>query len=287
MKIMIEAATNGMTKRDLNPHVPYSPAEIAADARATVEAGASLIHFHVREADGEWSHDIEMYKAVMRQTRLGGCAPIMWPTFDGGGDVAHRFRHYTALAASSDTKPDVGTCDMASLNLSWWDESHKRFLFSGLYQNPIDHSREVIALMHELGLPQVTLQVHDATGLRTILKFLEMGILKEPLLIKFYFGGREQPFGLPPTPKSLDAYVDQLRGVRAHWFACCFGEDVIPLLPHAIAMGGHCRVGLEDHHYCNEGKASNPELVQRVVKIVEALGHEVATPAEARALLEI
>src|SRR5579862_2685313 len=151
MKVMIEAATNGLAKRNLNPNIPYSPAEIAADAIATSRAGASLIHFHVRDPDGEWSHDIDMYKEVMRLTRKYNNPPIMWPTFGGGSEVAQRFRHYTALAASPDTKPDVGTCDMASLNLSLWDEKNKKFLFNGVYQNSIDHTREVIALMHDLG----------------------------------------------------------------------------------------------------------------------------------------
>jgi uncharacterized protein (DUF849 family) len=141
--------------------------------------------------------------------------------------------------------------------------------------------------MKDMGLKRQTLQVFDPTHLRLILKFLELGILEEPLLIKFYFGGREQPHGLPPTPKSLDAYVDLLKGVRAHWFACCFGEDVIPLLPYAVSQGGHCRVGLEDHHYQHEGRFTNPQLVAKAAEIVKAMGHEVATPTEARRMLEI
>ena len=178
----------------------------------------------------------------------------MWPTFTDGNDVAQRFRHYTAFAKSPETKPDLGACDMGSVNLGWWDDKNKKYLATGLYQNTIELTREVIEFMASLGLTRPTLQVFDPTHLRTILKFTEMGVLKEPLLIKFYFGGREQPFGLPPTPKSLDAYVDMLRGVRAFWFASCFGEDVTPLLPYAVSQAGHCRVGLEDHHYRDEGR---------------------------------
>ena len=106
-------------------------------------------------------------------------------------------------------------------------------------------------------------------------------------MIKFYLGGPEMPFGMPPTPKTLEAYVDMMQGVRAVWFASCFGGDILPLVPHAIAMGGHIRVGLEDHHYAGEGQPSNVELVERAATIVRAMGHEVATPEETRAILEI
>ena len=72
---------------------------------------------------------------------------------------------------------------------------------------------------------------------RAALVFLEQGLLTEPLLLKFYFGGEELPFGLPPTLKSLEAYLDMLRGVRCNWFSACLGGDIFPLLPTTISLG--------------------------------------------------
>jgi uncharacterized protein (DUF849 family) len=78
-----------------------------------------------------------------------------------------------------------------------------------------------------------------------------------------------------------------LEGARAHWFVSGFGQDIIPLVSHAVSMGGHCRVGLEDHDYAAEGRPTNVELINRTTAIIRDMGHEVATPADARAMLEM
>jgi 3-keto-5-aminohexanoate cleavage enzyme len=287
-KVMIEAAINGVAMKDANPHIGYTPEEIANDAIATCKAGAALIHFHVRKPDGEWCQDVPYYAEVYKRVRsaLGANAPLMWPTFPGGKDASVRYSHFVELSRDPATKPDLGAADMGSVNLGMWDAKAKT-LRGNTYQNSFDTLRDTLKLMKECGLKRPTLQIFDATFLRTTLIFLEQGLLTEPLLIKFYLGGPEQPFGLPPTIESLQAYTQLLKGVRAFWFASCFGGDVLKLAPAAVAMGGHIRLGLEDHQYTNEGKLSNPQLVERAVQIVKAMGQEVATPQDARKMLEI
>jgi uncharacterized protein (DUF849 family) len=287
-KVMIEAAINGVAMKDANPHIGYTPEEIANDAIATCKAGAALIHFHVRKPDGEWCQDVPYYAEVYKRVRsaLGANAPLMWPTFPGGKDASVRYSHFVELSRDSATKPDLGAADMGSVNLGMWDAKAKT-LRGNTYQNSFDTLRDTLKLMKECGLKRPTLQIFDATFLRTTLIFLEQGLLTEPLLIKFYLGGPEQPFGLPPTIESLQAYTQLLKGVRAYWFASCFGGDVLKLAPAAVAMGGHIRLGLEDHQYTHEGKLSNPQLTERAVQIVKAMGQEVATPQDARKMLEI
>jgi 3-keto-5-aminohexanoate cleavage enzyme len=289
-KVIIESAVNGMNKRARNPNIPYTTGEIVADTLAACDAGASMIHYHVLSPEGEWSDDVgdygEVIRSVRASNRVGGRA-VLWPTFAAGSNIPERFRHYTELSGDPVTKPDLGACDMGSLNLLRWDVKAKDFVRANVYENSVASCKEVLALMKDAGLKRPTLQVFDPTHLRTILKFLELGLLEEPLLIKFYLGGPEQPFGMPPRPKSLEAYVDMLEGARAIWFASCFGGDILPLAPFAVAMGGHVRVGLEDHHYEDEGQLTNVDLVERAATIVRALGHEVATPEETRAMLEI
>ena len=131
-----------------------------------------------------------------------------------------------------------------------------------------------------------TLQIFDPSFLRAVLVFLDQGLLTEPLLLKFYFGGPELPFGLPPSLKSLEAYLDMLHGVRCNWFAATLGGDNLPFIPQIVSLGGHVRLGLEDHHYAQEGQPTNPQLVERAVATITAMGHEVATPDEARAIIE-
>jgi 3-keto-5-aminohexanoate cleavage enzyme len=117
--------------------------------------------------------------------------------------------------------------------------------------------------------------------------FHDQGILTEPLLLKFYFGGPELPFGLPPTLKSLEAYLDMIKGVRVNWFAATLGGDNLPLVPIIVSLGGHVRIGLEDYQYAREGQLSNPQITEQAASVIRAMGHKVATPAEARSMLEV
>ncbi len=285
-KVMIEAAINGNAMREANRHIAYSPQEIAQDAIAACKAGASLIHPHVRNpVTGEWSHEVAYYAEVFRRIREQ-CGALLFPTLPPARDARKRYAHFVELSKEPAAKPDLGALDMGSLNYLSWD-ARTRTLRGGVYENSIDHLREALALLHECGIKRSTLQVFDATFLRTILLFLEQGILTEPLMIKFYFGGPALPMGLPPTLKSLEAYLDLLGGVRCHWFVATLGGDVMPLVPLAVAMGGHVRVGLEDYQYTREGQFSNAQLVERAATIIRSMGHEVATPEEARQMLEV
>lgn len=289
-KVIIESAVNGINKRSLNPNIPYTTAEIIEDSLAACDAGAAMIHYHVLGPEGEWSDDIGDYGAVIRGVRASnriGARAVLWPTFAAGTNIPERFRHYTELAKDPATKPDLGACDMGSVNLLRWDLKAHDFVRANVYENSVDACKAVLALMRASGLTRPTLQVFDPTHLRTILKFRDLGLLEEPLVIKFYFGGPEQPFGLPPTARALEAYLELLEGSKAIWFASCFGGDVTPILPHAIALGGHIRVGLEDWHFAEDGQLTNTQIVERAATIVRAMGCEVATPDEARAMLEI
>ena len=285
-KVMIEAAINGNASKDLNPNIPYSPEEIATDAIATCQAGAALIHFHVRNPDtGAWVQDLPYYSEVYKRTREK-CDPLLWPTFPFGDDPVRRFQHFVDLAKDPDTKPDLGAGDMGSVNLVSYDPITKN-LGEGnfVYQNSYDTIKHFLEGSNELGL-RPTLQIFDASFLRAALVFLDKGVLTEPLLLKFYFGGPTLPFGLPPTLKSLEAYLDMLSGVRCNWFAATLGGDNLPFVPQIVRLGGHVRIGLEDYQYPTEGQLSNVQIVDRAVGMITSMGHEVATPDETRALLE-
>lgn len=285
-KVMIEAAINGNASKDLNPNIPYSPEEIANDAIATCQAGAALIHFHVRNPDtGAWVQDLPYYSEVYKRTREK-CDPLLWPTFPFGDDPVRRFQHFVDLAKDPDTKPDLGAGDMGSVNLVSYDPITKN-LGEGnfVYQNSYDTIKHFLEGSNDLGL-RPTLQIFDASFLRAALVFLDKGVLTEPLLLKFYFGGPTLPFGLPPTLKSLEAYLDMLSGVRCNWFAATLGGDNLPFVPQIVSLGGHVRLGLEDYQYATEGQLSNVQIVDRAVGMITGMGHEVATPDETRALLE-
>jgi 3-keto-5-aminohexanoate cleavage enzyme len=285
-KVIIEAAINGNAMKKLNPHIGYSSAEIADDAIATCKAGAAIIHFHVRDPEtGKWVQDVPYYADVYRRSRAA-CKALLWPTFPMGDDPAKRFNHFVELAKDPATKPDFGAGDMGSVNLVAYDPRAKKIHGEGsIYCNSYETIRYFLTKSRELGL-RPTLQIFDPSFLRAALIFLDQGVLTEPLLLKFYLGGPELPFGLPPTLKSLEAYLDMLKGVRANWFAATLGGDNLPLVPLIVSLGGHVRIGLEDYQYAHEGQLSNPQLAERASGMIRAMGHEVATPDEARKILE-
>ncbi|HXZ89068.1 MAG TPA: 3-keto-5-aminohexanoate cleavage protein [Candidatus Binataceae bacterium] len=286
-KVIIEAAINGNAMKKLNPHIAYSPAEIADDAIATCKAGAAIIHFHVRDPEtGKWVQDVPYYAEVYRRSRAA-CKAMLWPTFPMGDDPAKRFNHFVELSKDPATKPDLGAGDMGSVNLVAYDPRSKKIYNEGaIYCNSYETIRYFLTKSRELGL-RPTLQIFDPSFLRAALVFLDQGVLTEPLLLKFYLGGRELPFGLPPTLKSLEAYLDMLKDVRANWFAATLGGDNLPLVPLIVSLGGHVRIGLEDYQYAREGQYSNPQLAERAAGMIRAMGHEVATPDEARKILEV
>ena len=285
-KVIIESAINGNAMRSSNPHIPYTPQEIADDAIATCKAGAALIHFHVRDPQtGAWVQDVPYYAEVYRRTREK-CKPLLWPTFPFGDDPAPRFQHFFDLAKDPQTKPDLGAGDMGSVNLVSYDARNKTVNGSSfIYKNSYDTIRYFLESSRELGI-RPTLQIFDASFLRAALVCLDQGLLTEPLLLKFYLGGPELPFGLPPNLKSLEAYLEMLKGVRCNWFGATLGGDNLPLVPVILSLGGHVRLGLEDYQYAKEGQLTNPQIVERAVSMIRGMGHEVATPDEARAMLE-
>jgi len=285
-KVIIESAINGNALRKLNPHIPYTPEEIANDAIATCKAGAALIHFHVRDPEtGKWVQDVPYYAEVYRRARAASKA-LLWPTFPTDGDGQKRFSHFIELSKDPATKPDLGAGDMGSVNLVSYNRQTKKIQDENfIYCNSYTTIRYFLENSRELGL-RPTLQIFDASFLRAALVFLEQGVLTEPLLLKFYLGGPELPFGLPPTLKSLEAYLDMLKGVRVNWFGATLGGDNLPLVPVIVSLGGHVRIGLEDYQYAREGQLTNPQIVERAVTTIRAMGHEVATPDEARKILE-
>ena len=286
-KVMIEAAINGNAMRKLNPHIPYSPDEIAADAIATCKAGAALIHFHVRDPEnGKWVQDLPYYSEVYRKARRG-CEALLWPTFPFGDDPTIRFSHFVELSKDPATKPDLGAGDMGSVNLVAYDPASKKIHNEDfIYRNSYETIRYFLTKSRELGL-RPTLQIFDPSFLRAALVFLDQGILTEPLLLKFYLGGPELPFGLPPNLKSLEAYLEMVKDVRVNWFAATLGGDNLPLVPVIVSLGGHVRIGLEDYQYARAGQLSNSQITERAASIIRTMGHEIASPAESRKMLEL
>lgn len=285
--VMIESAINGgVTTRHENPHVPYTVDEVVDDTMATTAAGATIVHFHLRHGDGRRIDDygalLADHRHAMVRIRAAG-DPVLWNTFPVGGDAATRFRLFRDLGGDESTRPDVGAYDIGSLNIVSFDRSQRRLRGANTYVNTFDDIKFFLEGFRELGL-RPFLNVFEPGFLRTARVCLDLGLLDEPLLVKFYFS---DDYGLPPCARSIETYVDLLDGIRHEWFGCYIGGDAIAFAPLFASMGGHVRVGLEDHDYASPQPMSNAAIVTRAAEAVVAAGHRIATVAETRRLLMI
>ncbi|HZR83735.1 MAG TPA: 3-keto-5-aminohexanoate cleavage protein [Candidatus Binatia bacterium] len=277
--LIIEVAVNGASTRDEHPGVPIVDADILAQARACAAQGASVIHVHGRKPDGGWAFgDADAYRAVFRELH-GRDGLVVYPTMLGStGDPAARFAHVDALGSEGliDWAPvDCGTTHFIGVK-------DGRLAASGFaYHNPVEDSRHALALCvrHRLA-PSVA--VYEPNFVRQLLLLTAEVPELRPPVVRFMFGGRRLPFGFPPEPVYLDAYLHLLRDhPRLPWMVACYGDDVLPLVEHAIARGGHVRVGLEDD--ASVPARGNVERVREVAEIARRLGRPVATPEQTRA----
>jgi 3-keto-5-aminohexanoate cleavage enzyme len=287
-KVIIEAAVTGNRASADNANLPIKAEDVGRVAAECHAAGAAVIHIHSRDPVTEepTPEDAGPYADAVRAIRAR-CPALIWPSTPFGENpkpTAERFKFLADLARDPSSKPDMAGLDMGTLN---WTKVQNGRAGGHIYINRVQQLEEACALIDELGYPRTRLQMFDPNCLRTTLAFLKLGLLREPLAITLYFGAENVLIGLPPNLESLKAYVEMLRGVNAVWFASVIGGDVLQIAPLAVALGGHIRVGLEDYAYAEEGRPTNADLVARAAAIVRAMGHEVASVEDARAMLGV
>lgn len=290
-KLIIEARVNEFMRREEgNPNVPYSPAEIAADAQACSKAGASILHFHARKADGSPDHATESYAETVRLIRETSDI-LVHPTLGYAtlDDTAERrLQHILAMAKTPATSPHFAPMDMGSLNVDRYNEQARRFETTHLiYRN----STETLFYFSE-EIARAKLKPYLVSWnigfTRYIEAFLEMRKLAEPAFICFCLTDNTWLGGHPGTLKGLQAHLDFLpRHHACEWTVVNFGGNLFSLAGAIIAQGGHISIGLGDYTYRELGFPTNAELVARIAEMARDLGREVATPAEAAGILGI
>ena len=273
--VIIEAAINGATAKDVNPHVPRTPAEITACALECLDRGAAIVHNHNDEPNvgGPARHDPEPYAAAWAPVLARHPDALLHPTVRGmsaDAPIAERYAHLDALY-------DRGLLPMASADPGIVS------IGPMVYGNSPADGDYMFEWCRARDLP-VHVSVFEPGFLRAVLRHQRTGTLPRRVKVQLYFGGRA-PFGLPPTLASLDAYVAMLDGTGLPWMAGAIGGDV---LAHGfgaavVQRGGHLRVGLEDFH--GPRAPHNEDLVVEAVELVRSLGAEVADSAQALEIL--
>lgn len=289
--VIVEAAINGVTTPDRNPHVPRTPAEIAADALRCLGAGAAIVHFHNADLTVDGARAAALYAEAWRPVLAERPEALFYPTVALGGTIEERYAHVPLLAEAGLLR--VGLVDPGSVNLGGSDADGLPAPVDLVYVNTYrDIHHEVgLCARHRLG-PSIS--IFEPGFLRTALAFHRAGRLPPGALVKLYFGGEAGylggeaggvTFGLPPTRPSLEAYLAMLEGSGLPWSVAVLGGDVIAsgLARLALERGGHLRVGLEDH--AGPARPTNEELVREAVALARAAGRPVATCEETARLL--
>ncbi|MCL2702047.1 MAG: 3-keto-5-aminohexanoate cleavage protein [Defluviitaleaceae bacterium] len=269
-KLIITAAICGaeVTKQH-NPTVPYTVAEIAEEARRSAEAGASIIHLHVRQDDGTPTQDRERYRLCIEAIKKVCPDVIIQPSTGGAVGMSNEERLQPV-----DLKPEMATLDCGTCNFGGDD----------IFVNTENTIIEFAAKMKGLGVfPE--LECFDKGMIDMALRLHKKGHIPAPLHFNFVLGVNG---GISAEPRDL-IFMRGSVPPGATFTATGIGRGQFPMAALSIIMGGHARVGYEDNIYLEKGvlAKSNGELVAKAVRIARELGRDIASPGEARTILGI
>jgi uncharacterized protein (DUF849 family) len=288
-KVIITCALTGAGETvGKSEFVPVTPEQIAESGIDAARAGAAVVHVHVRDpSTGAGSRDVALYREVVRRLRASDVDVVINTTAGMGGDLfldpadPSGFAEGTdlvngieRLAHVEELLPDICTLDCGSLNFGEG---------SLVYVSTPDMLRAGAKRIQELGV-RPELEIFDTGHLWFANKLLDEGLIDPPGMYQLCMG---IPYGAPAEPALLAAMAAQIPpGVV--WASFAIGRMQMPWVAQSVLLGGHVRVGLEDNLYLGRGnKVSNAALVANAVTIIKAMGAEVATPDEAREILQI
>lgn len=267
-KLIITAAICGAeVTKEQNPAVPYTVEEIVREAKSAYDAGAAIVHVHVREDDGTPTQDRERFRVCMEAIKEACPDVILIPSTGGAVGMSAEER-----LQPTELFPEMATLDCGTCNFG--DE---------VFENTMPMMRDFGKRMIENSI-KPEYECFEMGHLDTIVRMAEKGQVP---------GGSMQfnfVLGVPGcTPATTENLVWLVRNIPAGstWTATGIGRHQFTLAASAIAMGGNVRVGFEDNLYISKGvlAKSNGELVAKVVRIANELGREIATPADARRIL--
>jgi len=281
----------------MSPALPVTASEIAEAAVQAAEAGAAIVHLHARNPlDGRPDQTPEAFEPFLREIKRRSSVVVNLTT--GGSPymcVTER------VAPACVWKPEVASLNMGSMNFGLFPmlQRYKTFRYDWerqmlensrdlVFRNSFQDIAYALRTLNETGA-RYEFECYDTSHLYNLAHFLSEGIVKPPLFVQTVFGLLG---GIGPHPDDvmhMKRTADRLFGGNYIWSVLGAGRAQMPIAAMAAAMGGNVRVGLEDSLWIGPGKVaeSNAQQVRQVRKIIEGLGLEVATPAEARTMLQL
>jgi 3-keto-5-aminohexanoate cleavage enzyme len=263
------AVTGGRFTRELNPYIPITPTEIIDSALDSYQAGASIIHLHVRDPKtGLGIQDVDLFREVSEGIKAR-CNVIQCLTTS---DLFHGIDlDVSRRTAPLILKPELASVDCGSINFG-----------DSPYLSPESFIENELKEMKEKEV-KPELEIFEMGMIETCRRMIDKGIIRPPYYCGLILG---TPSGAPANLRVLMTLLDLLPD-GSIWFADGVGEHSLSVTVMAILLGGHARVGMEDTIYYSNGilVKSNADLVRRIVRIARELGREIATPDEARKIL--
>ncbi len=298
-KIIITCAvTGGIHTPTMSASLPYKPADIAEQAIAAANAGASILHLHARDPEtGRPTPDPEVFMQFLPVIKQATNAVINITTGGGLGMTVEQ-----RLAAPLRASPEMCSLNMGSMNFSihpmadkysdWkfdWEEPFLRGSDDFIFRNTFRDIERVVKDLGEGHGTRFELECYDVGHLYNLAFMADRGVLKPPFFIQTIFGILG---GIGPDPENvtfMKSTADRLFGDDYYWSVLAAGRHQMPVLTQALVQGANVRVGLEDSLYIGRGRlaANNAEQVTKICSIIETLDMEVATPDEARAMLAL
>ncbi len=293
--ILTCAITGSIHTPTMSPYLPITPEDIARESIAAAKAGAAVLHLHARNpSDGRPSFDPQVFRQFLPQIHAECDAVINLST---GGSVAMTLDQ--RLAAALDVSPEMASCNMGSMNFGFfpiaekikdwkydWEKQHLLSSRDAIFRNTFGDIEQLFERLAVPGGTRFEFECYDVGHLYSLKHFVDRGYVKNPF-IQFVLGILG---GIGADSENLvymKRVADKLFGESYQWSVLGAGRHQMPLVTQAALMGGNVRVGLEDSLYMGNGQiaTSNAQQVEQVKRMLDVLGLELATPAEARALL--
>ena len=269
--VITAAMVGAETTREQTPHLPITAEEIAEDAVRCREAGAAMVHLHVRTPDGKPSQDAELFRAAIRAIRKR--TDILIQTSTGGAVGMTVDQRCGPLTLTGEDRPDMATLTTGTVNFG-----------EEVFWNPRPLVRDIAKRIRGLGLrPEI--ECFDVGMIDEARYLAKEGLIDLPAHFDFVLG---VPGTLAARTEALDFMISSLPE-GSTWTVAAVGRHQLPFVEHAAERGGNARVGLEDNIYVSKGVLAkgNWELVADAAKRAKAKGRTLATPAEARKLLRL
>ena len=296
-KVIITCAVTGAIHTpSMSPHLPVTPEEIIVDSLAAAEAGAAILHLHARHPDGRPDQSPEGFAAFLPRIKQGTDSVVNITT---GGSPYMSVAERTAPAATY--QPELASLNMGSMNFGLypmlnryteftydWERAHLEGSRDLVFRNSFKDIEYVLETCYGNGT-RFEFESYDTSHLYNLTHFADRGLVKAPFFVQSVFGLLGGIGSHPEDVMHMKRTADRLFGSDFRWSVLGAGSNQFRIATQAAALGGNVRVGLEDSLWAGRGElaTSNAVQVRKVRTILEGLGLQIATPDEAREILDL